>query len=127
MNRATQSPLTRYLAHLEKGELAYQVDVETDRAIFFPRVIAPGSGNAALEWRVSSGRGTVYATTVNRPRDKAPYNVALIDVEEGFRMMSSVRDIEPDAVKVGMRVKLKVELVEGAAPLPVFVPLESQP
>lgn len=126
MSRATQSPLSRYIAHLEKGELAYQVDVATDRAIFFPRVIAPESGNAALEWRVSTGRGTVYATTVNRPRDKAPYNVALIDVEEGFRMMSSVRDIEPDAVRVGMRVKLKVELVEGAAPLPVFVPTDSQ-
>jgi uncharacterized protein len=127
MDKVTQSPLARYREHLEMGELAYQFDRSTGAAIFHPRVIAPKSGAPDLEWRVSAGLGTVYATTVNHPRDGAPYNVALIDLDEGFRMMSRVEEMEPSSVKIGMRVKLRVKPEgEGAAePLPVFVPFEA--
>ena len=48
----TNSPNAVFAAHCAKGELAYQVDTTTGAAVFFPRVMAPGSG-AALEWRVS--------------------------------------------------------------------------
>jgi uncharacterized OB-fold protein len=90
-------------------------------------VIAPKSGSPDLEWRVSAGLGTVYATTVNHPRDAAPYNVALIDLDEGFRMMSRVEEMEPSSVKIGMRVRLRVKPggVGAAEPLPVFVPVEA--
>jgi len=127
MDKVTQSPLARYREHLEKGELAYQFDHSTGTAVFHPRVIAPGSGSPDLEWRVSAGLGTVYATTVNHPRDSAPYNVALIDLDEGFRMMSRVEEMEPKDVKIGMRVKLRVNgRGEGATePLPVFVSVEA--
>src|SRR5438270_6785063 len=53
-----------YQAHLEAGELAYQWSPEANRAVFYPRVICPFSGSDRLEWRVSAGLGTVYATTV---------------------------------------------------------------
>jgi uncharacterized protein len=127
MQKVTQSPLARYREHLEKGELAYQFDRATGAAVFHPRVIAPKSGSPDLEWRVSAGLGTVHATTVNHPRDGAPYNVALIDLDEGFRMMSRVEEMEPSSVKIGMRVKLRIKAGgEGAAePLPVFVPVEA--
>ena len=127
MQKVTQSPLARYREHLEKGELAYQFDRATGAAIFHPRVIAPKSGSPDLEWRVSAGLGTVYATTVNHPRDAAPYNVALIDVDEGFRMMSRVEEMEPSSVKIGMRVKLRIKREgEGTGePLPVFIPIEA--
>jgi len=49
------------------------------RAVFYPRVICPFTGNTALEWRIASGLGTVYATTVTHPAQGEPYNVALID------------------------------------------------
>jgi len=127
MDEIAQSPLARYREHLERGELAYQFDRATGKAVFYPRVIAPKSGSPDLEWRVSAGIGTVYATTVNHPRDAASYNIALIDLDEGFRMMSRVEAMEPTAVKIGMRVKLRVKREgEGAAePLPVFVPAET--
>ena len=126
MHKATQSPFARYREHLEKGELAYQFDVATGAAVFHPRLIAPKSGSPDLEWRVSRGLGTVHATTVNHPRDAVPYNVALIDLDEGFRMMSRVEEIEPHAVKVGMRVSLRIRAADaGEAPLPVFVPSEA--
>jgi uncharacterized OB-fold protein len=118
------SPLAVYQAYLEKGELAYQWSPEANRAVFYPRVICPFTGSDRLEWRVSAGLGTVYATTVTHPREGAPYNVALIDCDEGFRLMSRVEDIAPEAVKIGMRVKFRVHHPGGdEPPYPVFVPV----
>ena len=127
MERIEQSPLAVYQAHLEQGELAYQWSPEAGRAVFYPRVICPYTGSDRLEWRVSAGLGTVYATTVVHPaRGGAPYNVALIDCDEGFRLMSRVEDLAPEAVRIGLRVKLRVHRPGGEDPAyPVFVPLDS--
>ncbi len=120
-----QSPLGRYLEHCRKGELAYQVCSDDGAAVFYPRATAPGTASPNLEWRVSKGLGTVYATTVVHLKDQPPHNVALIDVDEGFRMMSRVEDIDPLAVKIGMRVKVRMHPGdEKQPPYPVFVPLE---
>jgi uncharacterized OB-fold protein len=122
----TVSPLAAYIAHLEKGELAYQFSPSANQAVFYPRVIAPRTGATDLEWRVSKGFGTVYATTVVHPQQGSPYNVALIDIDEGFRMMSRVEDIEPTAVHIGQRVKFRVHPAEGdEPPYPVFTPAEA--
>jgi len=126
MERMTESPLALYQAHLEAGELAYQWSPAANRAVFYPRVVCPFSGSDRLEWRVSSGLGTVYATTVTHPREGAPYNVALIDCDEGFRLMSRVEEIAPDGVRIGMRVRLRIHRPGGGEPLyPVFVPVET--
>ena len=127
MDRIAQSPLAVYQSYLDRGELTYQWSPEAKRAVFFPRVICPFTGSDRLEWRVSAGLGTVYATTVTHPREGDPYNVALIDCDEGFRLMSRVEDIAPERVRIGMRVRLRVarSAAEGEqAPYPVFVPVE---
>ena len=125
MQRMAESPLAVYQAQLEKGELAYQWSLEAGRAVFYPRVICPFTGSDRLEWRVSAGLGTVYATTVTHPREGAPYNVALIDCDEGFRLMSRVEDIAPEEVRIGMRVRFRVRRPGGDDPAyPVFVPVE---
>jgi uncharacterized protein len=119
------SPYGTFVEYCKKGQLAYQYSVDDKKAVFFPRVIAPVSGSTNLEWRVSDGLGTVYATTVVHARDTAPYNVALIDVDDGFRMMSRVEDIDPMQVKIGMRVKVRMHPGdEKQPPYPVFVPAE---
>ena len=124
MDRISQSPLAVYQEHLDRGELAYQWSPEANRAVFYPRVICPFTGSDLLQWRLSAGLGTVYATTVTHPRDGAPYNVALIDVDEGFRLMSRVEDIAPAAVRIGMRVRFRVHRPGGdEPPYPVFTPL----
>jgi len=125
MERITESPLAVYQAHLERGELAYQWSPLANRAVFYPRVICPFTGSDRLEWRVSAGLGTVYATTVTHPREGAPYNVALIDCDEGFRLMSRVEGVAPEAVEIGMRVEFRVHRPQGdEAPYPVFTPVE---
>ena len=94
-------------------------------------MICPVTGSENLEWRVSAGLGTVHATTVVHPQQGAPFNVALIDVDEGFRLMSRVEDIAPEAVAIGMRVEFRVHRPTGdkasgeEPPYPVFVPLAS--
>jgi uncharacterized OB-fold protein len=121
-----QSPLGIYLEHLKKGELAYQVCADDNTPVFYPRAVAPGSGSANLAWRVSKGLGTVYSTTaVYAAKDQPPHNVALIDVDEGFRLMSRVEDVDPMQVKIGMRVKFRIHPGDDKQPpYPVFTPLE---
>ena len=120
-----RSPISIYNEHLAKGELAYQFSTEAQRAVFFPRVICPFTGSDRLEWRISAGLGTVYATTVVHPVEGQPFNVALIDCDEGFRLMSRVEDIDPMQVKIGQRVRFRVHRPGGEeAPYPVFVPVE---
>jgi len=128
MANATTSPLGVYLDHLAKGELAYQFSPDANAAVFYPRVICPYTGSDRLEWRISKGTGTVHATTVVYPQKGDPYNVALIDVDEGFRMMSRVEDIAPLDVRIGMRVKFRAHAGEGdEPPYPVFAPAEAAP
>ena len=115
-----QSPYGVFLEHCKKGELAYQVSGD-GKAFFYPRVVAPVTGSKNLEWRVSKGLGTVYSTTVVYSKDQPPHNVALIDVDEGFRMMSRVEDVDPLEVKIGMRVKVKMHPGDEKQPTyPVF-------
>jgi uncharacterized protein len=124
-DKLTISPLSYYRQQLQQGVLAYQYDTESEQAVFYPRVIGPGTGNADLEWRHSTGHGCVYAVTVLQPRGEEPYNVVLVDMDDGFRLMSRVEDMPVDAVRIGMRVLMRVHNPEGgAAPYPVFVAVE---
>lgn len=111
------APAAAWSAHCGRGELAYQVTT-SGRPVFPPRLAEPGTGGP-LEWRVSLGRGTVHATTVVRPRGEAPRNVAIVELDEGFRMMSRVDDISPTDVRIGMRVRVRFD-----GDLPVFVPFQ---
>lgn len=80
---------------------------------FYPRVAEPASG-AALEWVPASGFGVVYSMTVVRPKPPAPpYPVALIDLAEGPRMMSTVEAIAPTDIHIGMRVKARIVQRDG--------------
>jgi uncharacterized OB-fold protein len=87
-----------------------------------PRVAEPRSGASDLEWVEASGRGTVHSTTVVRQRPPAAdYNVALIDLAEGPRMMSRVVGIAPAEVRIGMTVHARI-VVEGDASVVIFEP-----
>jgi len=126
MELSKASPLGTYLEHLKKGELAYQV-MEDGQPLFYPRAYAPGTGSANLQWKVSKGLGTVYSTTVVYYKGEPPLNVALIDLDEGFRMMSRVDGIDATQVTIGMRVKFKVHPGDDKQqPFAVFTPAEAK-
>lgn len=114
-------PARAYSGYLETGKLAFQCCGDCSAVVFYPRVICPECGGTSLEWRESGGRGMVYATTTLYRRDEDPYDVSLVDLEEGFRMMSRVEGIPPEEVEIGMRVSLRVRWRDGE-PVAVFEP-----
>jgi uncharacterized OB-fold protein len=119
--KAGEAPGEIYERYLESDTLGFQRCSACGEAIFYPRVVCPVCGGTDLEWEVSSGRGIVYATTAVYRREADPYNVVLVDLEEGFRMMSRVEGVPAESVEIGMRVVLRVDH-EGDEPVPVFVP-----
>jgi uncharacterized OB-fold protein len=115
-------PEEEWLAHLAEGRLMIQRSRSTGGHVFFPRVAEPGTGAEDLEWVEASGRGTVHAVTVVRKRDPSEdYNVALVDLAEGPRMMSRVDGTEPGDVTIGMPVQVRI-VSDAVGPLVVFVP-----
>ena len=74
---------------------------------FPPALSCAVCGDAELNWVEASGRGVVYSTTVVREREGS-YNVALVDLSEGPRMMSRVEGLDPDAVRIGMMVAARI-------------------
>jgi uncharacterized OB-fold protein len=117
------SPGAAFEAFLQAGELRLQICGACRRQIFFPRTVCPHCGSNSLEWRRASGRGIVYSTTIvrQRPDKGGDYNIALIELEEGARMLSRVQGIAPTAVRIGMSVEAEIAQVNGA-PLVVFNP-----
>lgn len=115
-------PETEWRAHLAEGRFMIQRSRSTGGHVFYPRIMEPGTGADDLEWVEASGRGTVHAVTVVRKKDHADsYNVVLVDLEEGPRLMSRVDGIDVNDVAIGMAVKASI-VSEGDKPLLVFVP-----
>jgi uncharacterized protein len=118
-------PDIEFRRHLSEGRFMLQRCSSSGACIFYPRVAEPSTGATDLEWVEACGRGIVYSTTVVRQKPPTPdYNVALIELAEGPRMMSRVVGIAPADVKIGMAVRAKV-VVEDDAPLVVFEAMAS--
>jgi len=81
-----------------------------------------------LDWRDAALAGTVHSfTIVHRAptpafRADAPYVLALIDLEDGFRMMMNVVDCDPESVRIGMVVRIVFENRDGQC-LPQATPV----
>jgi hypothetical protein len=119
---STIHPEQDYVRFLNEGRFMIQRCVDSGRHIFYPRVAEPLTGSTNLEWVEASGRGTVYSTTVVRQKPPTPsYNVVLIELAEGPRMMSRVEGVAPEAVRIGMPVRARI-VREGEQPVVVFEP-----
>jgi uncharacterized OB-fold protein len=98
-----------------EGRLEIQRCARCRAAVFFPRRWCPSCGAAALEQEVASGRGTIYSySTVSQApteayRAELPYVVALVELEEGPRMMANVVGGPVEAVRVGAPVEVVFE------------------
>lgn len=97
-----------FLDGLAIGQLRYQFDPATGKAIFYPREVAPSARLGPLEWRVSEGVGQIYSFTEVCKREGA-YNIVLVDLAEGFRVMSSVPDAPAGSLQIGLAVRARVD------------------
>ncbi len=106
-------------------ELRYQVCDDCSTVVFYPRRHCPSCMGVSLSWKTSRGDGTIYTFTVIRQnghpafRERVPYAVAWVDLDEGFRMLSNVAG-DPGGVKIGQRVRVTWEDQEGGIALPLF-------
>jgi uncharacterized protein len=124
MNTIQSSPLAQWQSYCKQEKLAYQKD-SLGNAVFYPRVLSPETGQPDLSWHVSAGLGTVYSVTTMFSKGAPTGNIALIDLDEGFRMLSSVRTETGEQPEIGMRVQVRFESGQDAeaVPVPVFVPV----
>ena len=121
-----------YWDGVKAGELRYQTCDDCNNIVFYPRQHCPKCLSASLSWQVSKGEGTVYTYSVVR-QNRVPafielgaYSVAYIDLDEGFRMFSSVIGVDHPVtgIHIGQRVKVEFEPQdEGEYPIPVFRPV----
>lgn len=88
---------------------------------FCPRCLS-----GAFDWRAVSGRGTVFAYVVFHQayhpgfKGEVPYNVAMIQLEEGPRLYSNVVGTPHDQVKVGDAVEVVYDPVTPDITIPRF-------
>ena len=103
--------------------------MDCGRYHFYPRTLCPYCSSSRLEWTQCSGLGTVYSfTVVHRAPSpafaaEAPYIVAVVELDEGTRLMTNITGCAPDAVRVGAKVRVTFRQLSGPVTLPVFEPL----
>jgi uncharacterized OB-fold protein len=128
---AVDEPDTRPLWEgTREQELRYPVCDDCHRVVWYPRAHCPSCGSLSLTWVTAPApvEGTVYTFTVVRRHGdpffaaRAPYVVAWIDLDAGPRLLSEVTDSDPDAVRIGDRVRLHWEVHEELS-IPLFTPL----
>ena len=82
---------------------------------FYPRRICKQCGSDNLVWVTATSRGTVYSFTVQYRaptpafREDVPYVIALIDLDDGIRMMMNIKNCNPEDVHIGMPVRIIFE------------------
>lgn len=106
------------------GVLTMQRCGDCERFQFYPRILCSHCGGQNLNWEAVSGRGTVLSCTVVRrgisSDYEAPYVVALIDLDEGVTMMSTIQTDEPESIRIGATVEVVFESWGENIQMPVF-------
>lgn len=115
-------PEQEFREFLASGRFMIQRSRSTGGYVFYPRVAEPGTGAADLEWVEPSGRGTVHSFTVVSQKPPTPdYNIVLVDLEEGPRLMSRLTGVGNDEITVGMAIEAVIER-DGETPVLLFRP-----
>ncbi|MBI2305206.1 MAG: Zn-ribbon domain-containing OB-fold protein [Chloroflexi bacterium] len=114
----------------KKRELLIQRCQECGRFYFYPRPLCPHCLSPHVEWVRASGRGTLYTYNINYRATypgfaaDVPYVMAIVELEEGVRLMTNLVDVkpDPDQIKIGMAVEVVFEDVTPDISLPKFRP-----
>jgi uncharacterized OB-fold protein len=97
---------------------------------FYPRVLCPSCGSRELEWRRVSGRGRLHSFCIHHRsalpgfRDAVPFVTALVELDEGPRLMSFLVDVDADvdAIRCDMSLEVRFVDLDDGEVLPVFRP-----
>ena len=134
--RPTSIPLPRPTAlskpHWDgcrEGVLRVQRCVDCGHRIFIPQPVCTNCMSSSLEWFESSGRGVLYSyTIVERPQQPAfevPYYPIIVEMEEGWHMLSNLTDVSEEEIVIGMPLEVHFVAASEDITLPYFRPAES--
>jgi uncharacterized OB-fold protein len=111
-----------------EGRLLIQRCPDCGRHVFYPRLECPYCASERLEWVEASGRATVYSYSVVESYppsyflDDIPFVIAIVELEEGVRMMTNIVECDPSDVRCDMAVEVLFDHVTDEVTLPKFRP-----
>ncbi len=121
----------RYWEGCKRHELWLPFCTKCEQLFFYPRVFCPRCFSWDIEWQQASGRGTLYSYAIQyraqAPGFEAPYVTAIVQLEEGPRLMTNLVEIEPDPEKIrcDMPVEVLFEDISDEISLPMFRPADA--
>ncbi len=104
-----------FLEHVQRRELRYARCARCRRALAYAERICGNHPRGGLEWVAASGCATLHALAVYRlsytTERPAPYNVAVVELEEGPRLVSTVRSAAgaPPAIGAALRAAFSTD------------------
>lgn len=108
-----------YQAALAQGKFLIQQCRECGKYVFYPRALCSHCGSAELKWIEPTGRGLVHSAA-GLPQQagtdaakSGDHSIAMIELEEGPRLLGRVMDVEPGKLTPGMPVSAHIGLVDG--------------
>jgi len=116
-----------FYGHAANHELRFQRCDECGTWRHMPRYTCAACGSAKWHWALSSGRGKLYSWTITHRSfhpgfdEDVPYGVAVIEMDEGIRIVSQIESLAPSDYQIGLPVKVAF-IRRGDFVLPVFVP-----
>lgn len=117
-----------YWEGCKQGKLLYQHCLNCEKNQFYPRYQCKYCNSKNLEYRESKGTGAIYTyTIVHRAPNPAykediPYILAIVELDEGFRMMSNIVGVEEE-INIGDRVRIEFEKRSEEIYIPQFRPM----
>ncbi len=117
-----------YWEAANRGELQIQRCHACSRYYFYPRSVCPHCGSTDVTWVTVSGRGHLHTYVIShRPapgfEEEAPYAIAVVELEEGPRMMANIVGVPntPEELVLEMPLEVRFE-PRGEQMVPVFTP-----
>ncbi|EKF21593.1 hypothetical protein C731_4461 [Mycolicibacterium hassiacum DSM 44199] len=109
-------------AAIKDGTLMVNHCRSCDRNSLYPRPFCPHCWSEDVALEPASGRGRLYTWSVIRPAGGDPYVVAMIDLDEGPRVMSAVVDCDPADLAADLELQVAFRDDDGVR-VPVFRPI----
>lgn len=112
----------------KEHKLLLQYDTEVGRYQWVPRPVSIYTGKRTLEWREATGKGKLYSWTLSHVAwpghaGRAPYMCALIELDEGVRMLANLVNFEGVALSDGLAVEVVWETLSDDFEYPQFQPV----
>jgi uncharacterized OB-fold protein len=113
------------------GELRLQHCTPCGNIFFYPRIRCPKCGSAEVTWKPVSGKAKLYSYVISHIAapgwaGEVPYVIALVELAEGPRMMSSLRGVAADPAALPLDMPLEVVFEErGDQVLALFTPVNT--